>query len=139
MISYLRTGLLPDGKEAVRKLKFQASRFVLIKDVLYKKGFSRQYLRCLSREEVDYVMREVHEGVCGNHSRGTVVNAQVDPNWVLLANYAERRTSLRQDLRQVSEVQQFHQPTVPRAKTHDGPLAICSIGTRYHGSLPNRG
>ena len=30
--------------------------------------------------------------------RGTVVNAQVDPNWVLLANYAERRTSLRQDL-----------------------------------------
>ena len=36
---------------------------------------------------------------------GTVVSAQVDPNWVLLANYAERRTSLRQDLRQVSEVQ----------------------------------
>ena len=36
---------------------------------------------------------------------GTVVSAQVDPSQVLLANYAERRTSLRQDLRQVSEVQ----------------------------------
>ena len=68
LTSYLRTGLLPDGKDAARKLKFQASRFVLIKDVLYKKGFSRWYLRCLNREEADYVMREVHEGVCGNHS-----------------------------------------------------------------------
>ena len=68
LISYLRTGLLPDGEEAARKLKFQASRFVLIKDVLYKRGFSRLYLRCLSCEEADYVMREVHEGICGNHS-----------------------------------------------------------------------
>ena len=68
LISYLRTGLPPDGKEAARKLKFQASRFVLIKDVFYKRGFSRLYLRFLSHEEVDYIMREVHEGICGNHS-----------------------------------------------------------------------
>ena len=40
LTSYLRTGLLPDRKDAARKLKFQASRFVLIEDVLYKKGFS---------------------------------------------------------------------------------------------------
>ena len=68
LISYLRTGLLPDGEEAARKLKFQASRFVLIKDVLYKRGFSRPYLRRLSCEEADYVMTEVHEGIYGNHS-----------------------------------------------------------------------
>ena len=41
---------------------------MLIKDVLYKRGFSRLYLRCLCQEEADYVMREVHEGICGNHS-----------------------------------------------------------------------
>ena len=41
----------------------------MIKDVLYKRGFSRPYLRCLGIEEVNYVMREVHEGICGNHSR----------------------------------------------------------------------
>ena len=68
LISYLQSGTLPDGKDAARKLKVQASRFVLIKDVLYKKGFSRPYLRCLSHNETDYVMREVHEGICGNHS-----------------------------------------------------------------------
>ena len=59
---------MSDEKEAVRKLKVRAARFVLIKDVLYKRGFSRPYLRCLVNEEADYVMREVHEGICGNHS-----------------------------------------------------------------------
>jgi len=60
--------MLPDGKDAVRKLKVQASHFVLIKEVLYKKGFSCPYLRCLGLEEANYVMREVHKGICGNHS-----------------------------------------------------------------------
>ena len=40
LISYLKTGVLLDEKGSARKLKVQASRFVLIKDVLYKRGFS---------------------------------------------------------------------------------------------------
>ena len=67
LISYLKTGVLPDEKGATRKLKVQVSQFVLIKDVLYKRGFSRLYLRCLGQEEADYVMREVHEGIYRNH------------------------------------------------------------------------
>ena len=27
------------------------------------------YLRCLALDKVNYVLREVHEGACGNHSR----------------------------------------------------------------------
>ena len=33
LIAYLRSGILPDGKDAARKLKVQASWFVLIRDV----------------------------------------------------------------------------------------------------------
>ena len=69
LISYLKNGVLPDGREAARKLKVQAAWFILMKDVLYKRGFSHPYLRCLGPKEADYVMREVHEGICGNHSR----------------------------------------------------------------------
>ena len=60
LIAYLRSGILPDGKDAVRKMKVQASRFILIRDVLYKRGFSRPYLRCLSRDEAEYMMKEVY-------------------------------------------------------------------------------
>ena len=35
---------------------------------MYKKGFSSLYQRCLSPEEADYVMREIHEGIYKNHS-----------------------------------------------------------------------
>ena len=66
--SYLKDGVLLDNKEVARKLKVQAARFILIKDILYKRSVSQPYLRCLGPEEADYVMREVHKGVCGNHS-----------------------------------------------------------------------
>ena len=66
-LSPLIDSTLPNGKEATRKLKVQAARFDLIKDILYKRGFPLPYLRCLATEEADYVMREVHEGICGNH------------------------------------------------------------------------
>ena len=68
LITYLRSGILLDGKDTARKLKVQASRFMLIRNVQYKRGFSQPYLRCLSHDEVDYVMREVYEGIYGNHS-----------------------------------------------------------------------
>ena len=65
--SYLKDDVLPDNKEAARKLKVQAIQFMLIKDVLYKRGFTCPYLRCLIPEEANYVMREVHKKVYGNH------------------------------------------------------------------------
>ena len=68
LISCLKTSMLLNDSDAARKVKVQASRFVLIKDVLYERGFSRPYLRCLCHEEAEYVMREVHKGICGNHS-----------------------------------------------------------------------
>ena len=68
MISCLKNGTLPDEKDAARKLKVQASRFILIKDVLYKRGFSRPYLRCLVPKKAEYVMREIDKGICRNHS-----------------------------------------------------------------------
>ena len=36
-------------------------------EVLYKRGFSQPYLRYLALDEANYVLREVHEGACGNH------------------------------------------------------------------------
>ena len=67
LVSYLKNGILPDRREATRKLKVRATQFILMKDVLYKRSFSQPYLRCLGSQEADYIMREVHEGIYGNH------------------------------------------------------------------------
>jgi ribonuclease HI len=58
------------GKEEAQKLRRRAAHFVLQDDVLYKRGFSMPLLRCIGGEQADYVLREIHEGVCGNHAGG---------------------------------------------------------------------
>uniref|UniRef100_A0A2N9EQ75 Integrase catalytic domain-containing protein n=1 Tax=Fagus sylvatica TaxID=28930 RepID=A0A2N9EQ75_FAGSY len=73
IINYLEDETLPSDPVEARKLKVRCTRFVLIQGILYKaflykRGFSLPYLRCLDKAEADYVMREVHEGICGNHS-----------------------------------------------------------------------
>ena len=68
IISYLKYGSLPEGKDEARRLRVRSARYVLLYDVLYKRGFLQPYLRCLSPDEANYVLREVHEGACGNRS-----------------------------------------------------------------------
>ena len=53
-------GVEPD----VRMAKKVAS-FVLIGDELYKRGYFMPLLKCPSREQAEYVTKELHEGICG--------------------------------------------------------------------------
>ena len=68
ILSYLKEGQLPDDHLSARKLKIWESCFILIGDILYKRSFTLPYLRCLASDEANYVMREVHKGICGNHA-----------------------------------------------------------------------
>ncbi|KAA3483219.1 reverse transcriptase [Gossypium australe] len=47
-------------------LQRKAARYML-EGVLYRKGFLHPLLRCLSPSEAEYVMREIHEGICCDH------------------------------------------------------------------------
>ena len=66
IIEYLKNPAT-DTKSKSAKLRIRAARYILIDDVLYKKSFSLLYLRCLGPNEAHYVLREIHEGICGNH------------------------------------------------------------------------
>ena len=68
IISYLKEGRLPEEKDKARKFRVRLARYVLMDEMLYKRGFSQPYLRCLAPDEGNYVLREVHEGAYGNHS-----------------------------------------------------------------------
>ena len=67
IISYLKDETLPKGKAEARKLRVRSAKYVLMNEVLYKRGFSQPYLRCLASDEANYVLREVHKGACDNH------------------------------------------------------------------------
>ena len=64
---YLLNGMLPSDSKKASKLRARSARFALLRGTLYKRGFSAPLLKCIGKEDTDYVLREVHEGICGNH------------------------------------------------------------------------
>ena len=68
IVGYLKEGKLPQGRDEARKLRIKSAKYVLMDELLYNRGFSQPYLRCLAPDEANYVLREVHEEACGNHS-----------------------------------------------------------------------
>ncbi|XP_073138233.1 uncharacterized protein [Henckelia pumila] len=67
LTKYLQTGVLLRDEAHARKLKRQVTRFTLVNKKLYRRSFQGPLLRCLAREEVCYVLQEIHEGCCGDH------------------------------------------------------------------------
>lgn len=70
IVEYLLKGTLPIDREKARKLRTQATRYVMIADKLYRRGFSSLMLKCLNKEQTDYVIKELHEGIYGMHLGG---------------------------------------------------------------------
>ncbi|CAL8174574.1 unnamed protein product [Prunus armeniaca] len=66
--AFLTTRVLPTDRSQARKLQYRSTRYTVIDDVLYKRGYTTPYLKCLTKEQGDYILREVHNGVCGDHS-----------------------------------------------------------------------
>ena len=64
---YLIDGRLPDDPKEVAKTRTRSSRFTNHKGRLYKRGFFTPIIKCIAGKDADYVLREVHEGACGNH------------------------------------------------------------------------
>ena len=67
IVAYLRDGRLPEERDEARKLRIRSAKYVLLDEVLYKRGFSQPYQRCLAPDEANYILREVYEGACENH------------------------------------------------------------------------
>ena len=64
---YINDGTLPDDPKEAAKIRVRSSRFTNHKGSLYKRGFYTPFLKCIAGEDTEYVLREVHEGICGNH------------------------------------------------------------------------
>ncbi|XP_074327573.1 uncharacterized protein LOC141665486 [Apium graveolens] len=66
-IAYLGDGTLPEDQNKARYLKYKAACFFLEEGQLYRRTFSTPTLKCVDPEEANYCLREVHEGICGDH------------------------------------------------------------------------
>ncbi|XP_024010360.1 uncharacterized protein LOC112085381 [Eutrema salsugineum] len=67
---YLLNGKVPNDKWAARRLKVRAAHYTMHNDKLFHWSASGVLLACVSGNDTVEIMREIHEGSGGNHSRG---------------------------------------------------------------------
>ncbi|KAM2585026.1 hypothetical protein TB2_045945 [Malus domestica] len=65
---FLAHGTFPNDKVQAKQIRYKATRYLIINDQLYKRGFNLPYLRHLTPAEAETVLQEIHEGVCGDHA-----------------------------------------------------------------------
>ena len=68
IVSFLQDGHLLQDVDEARKIRKRATRFTILNDVLYKRGLSMLYLKCVDKDEAKYILEEIHEGICGDHA-----------------------------------------------------------------------
>ena len=73
---YLVDRILPSGLKEASKLRTRSARFTIHQGTLYKRGFSTPILKCVGKENANYLLREVHEGICDNHIRARTLAAK---------------------------------------------------------------
>ena len=129
---YLLNGILPSDSKEASKLKVRLARFALLQGTLHKRGFSAPLLKCIGKENASYVLREVHEGICGNH-----IGAQALVGKTLMQGYywpmkLKDATELVRNLSRACQ----DLPYPSRATDLDHkPLAFSAVGIRHTQAL----
>jgi ribonuclease HI len=98
IIQYLKDGNLPEDKKESRKIRMQSARYTLSGDILYKRGYTLPLLKCLSKSEGEYVLREIHEGICGSHMGSRMLAHKAVRAGYYWPKYEQRFSSTSQTL-----------------------------------------
>ena len=75
--NFLIRGVLPSDENEARCLKWKANYYVILDGELLKRGLTTPLLKCLNSQQVDYVMGELHDGICGLHTRERSLTTKV--------------------------------------------------------------
>ncbi|KAJ0927102.1 putative nucleotidyltransferase, Ribonuclease H [Helianthus annuus] len=76
IMRYLQHGEIPMG-ENPRAFRIKVSQFTILKNMLYKRSLAGPYLRCIEDPEVQEVLKDFHEGDCGNHTGGRALFSRI--------------------------------------------------------------
>ncbi|KAM1119119.1 hypothetical protein EV1_042931 [Malus domestica] len=70
IIDYIINGKLPTDRLESRKLQMKVARYYMWNGIFVQRSFSRPHLRYLSPSDNLKIICSIHEGICGNHSKG---------------------------------------------------------------------
>ena len=132
---YIIDGSLPDDPIEEAKIKARSARFTNHKGSLYKRGFFTPILKCIAGKDTEYVLREVHEGVCGNHIGARALAGKVLKQgyyWPTILRGATdlvRRCKIYQEHAKISRI-----PPIRTLDINHKPMAFSIVGFGHNGT-----
>ncbi|XP_076936978.1 uncharacterized protein LOC143604357 [Bidens hawaiensis] len=73
---YLGKGILPEDRQEAHRLRMRTLQYEMIERAPYRKSYMGPSLKCIGPTEAEYVIREIHEGICGMHMGAKMVAAR---------------------------------------------------------------
>ncbi|XP_076939060.1 uncharacterized protein LOC143607525 [Bidens hawaiensis] len=77
IMAYLSSRILPEVKATARKIRHKALNYQVQDGELYRRSFLGPLFRCVDVKDANYLIREVHEGICGLHAGPRMVVAKL--------------------------------------------------------------
>ena len=66
-LAYMTRGELPEDETLARQITRRSKSMVVINSELHRRSVTGAFQRCVSPEEGQEILREIHEGDCGHH------------------------------------------------------------------------
>ncbi|XP_021827603.1 uncharacterized protein LOC110768210 [Prunus avium] len=134
---FLTNGTLPNDKAEARRLKLRATRYTMLEDCLYKRGFSQPLLKCITSDQGRELLREAHEGICGDHSAAISLTTKILRRgyfWPTMNDDAKQLVRVCKPCQLFATIP--HQPP-EGLTTMSGPWPFAQWGLDLIGPMPN--
>jgi hypothetical protein len=140
-LAYMLNKTLSEDVVEARRIMQWSKEFVVVKGELYKKSISGVYQRCVTPQEGQARLHDIHAGVCGHHA-SSQASSQSFQSRFLLVNSSRRRRGYRSA---VWSMQRFtSRPHAPTAELQSIPLSwpfaqwVLDMVGKLHKSWPGR-
>jgi len=77
IVDFLSRDVLPEDKLEAKRIRQHVALYTYVNGELFRRGFSAPLLKCLERTQAEYVLAELHKGICGVHSGARTIAVRV--------------------------------------------------------------
>jgi hypothetical protein len=75
-LEYMMNKTLPEDTVEARRIIRRSTAFVVLQGKLYKKSITGVLQRCVTPQEGQVILKDIHEGVCGHHASSRAIAAK---------------------------------------------------------------
>jgi hypothetical protein len=75
-LAYMINKTLPEDTVEAKRILRQSKAFVVLQGKLYKKSISGVLQRCITPQEGQEILKDIHVGVCGHHESSRAITAK---------------------------------------------------------------